>query len=59
MRRHKYDTTTNERIVFFDVGPRLQVFFDRVFITDSYPSVVLRTGIEPVTLGFSVPCSTY
>ena len=67
MKTNKGRTTKMESMFKNDVDPLLQVFMlqviiqpnDRIFKTDSYPSVVGQVGVEPTRPGFSVQCSTY
>ena len=56
--KNRQKNQQNERTVYVMWFPLLRVFFGRVFVTESYPSVVPRAGVEPATRRFSVSCST-
>ena len=45
--KNRQKNQQNERTVYVMWFPLLRVFFGRVFVTESYPSVVGQAGIEP------------
>ena len=56
--KNRQKNQQNERTVYVMWFPLLRVFFGRVFVTESYPSVVPQAGFEPPTPGASILRST-